>query len=143
MSGRGLLPEDRAGEVRELGSHSSEEVIAANRANDRSPHERSDMRVGFKTGSGFKTGLAPDIASLIRATADPGYILAARRRVMPSANPPYGRRPHTCATVYIVKAVCGLDKCCRQSVRLAFSSSSLMSPSLRIVLRSNSTVEGR
>ena len=26
------------------------------RANDRSPHERSDMRVGFKTSSGFKTG---------------------------------------------------------------------------------------
>ncbi len=51
------------------------EVIAVNRAGDRSPHERSDMRVGFKTGSGLKTGSTPDIASLIRATADPGYLL--------------------------------------------------------------------
>ena len=32
------------------------------------------MRV-VKTGSDFKTGSTPDIASLIRATADPGYLL--------------------------------------------------------------------
>ena len=50
--------------------------VAVNRVgdrSDRSPHERSDMRV-VKTGSDFKTGSAPDIASLIRATADPGYL---------------------------------------------------------------------
>ena len=50
------------------------EVIAVNRAGDRSPHERSDMRV-VKTGSDFKTGSTPDIASLIRATVEPGYLL--------------------------------------------------------------------
>jgi hypothetical protein len=54
------------------------EVIAVNRAGDRSPHERSDMRV-VKTGSDFKTGSTPDIASLIRATVDPGYLLTIRR----------------------------------------------------------------
>ena len=34
------------------------------------------MRV-VKTGSDFKTGSTPDIASLIRATADPGYLLSS------------------------------------------------------------------
>jgi hypothetical protein len=48
-----------------------------NRAGDRSPHERSDMRV-VKTDSDFKTGSTPDIASLIRATVDPGYLLTRK-----------------------------------------------------------------
>jgi len=55
----------------------------------------------------------------------------------------YAFRPHTCATVYSVKAVSDFAMCSRQSARATARSFSLRRPSLRIVARNDSTVEGR
>ena len=50
------------------------------------------MRVA-KTGSDFKTGSAPDIASLIRATADPGYLLLIALSRLSNADTPKLMKP--------------------------------------------------
>ena len=54
-----------------------------------------------------------------------------------------GSTPHTCAIVGIVNAVPGAARCRRQSAEASVRSRSFKRPSLWIVPRSGSTVDGK